>query len=316
MTELSSVTDLCRRSCGDDAPAVLTRARPDIDQIVGLPHHRFVVLHHQDAVALIAQVAQGVDQTLVVAWMQPDRRFVEHIADAHQARPDARRQSHTLQFAAAERVGGPVQGQVVHAHLVKELQPLEDLTDQRFRDRLVFGAELQLLEEVLRIADRQGRDLANRLAAKQDAVRLGPQSRTVAGAADDLAAERRELIQPRLAGRGRQFLFEQRQQPDEVVRVPFCACRRATVSKSPGSTGQGRLPVEFPGRHEGRQFRFQLSSVGPREVAPGEHRTVGQRLVGVGDHQLGIELDAQPHPFAFRADAVRAVETEGAWFEF
>ena len=43
-----------------EVPAVFTRTWPDIDQIVRLPHHRFVVLHNQHRVAQIPQPHQGV----------------------------------------------------------------------------------------------------------------------------------------------------------------------------------------------------------------------------------------------------------------
>ena len=54
------------------------------------------------------QIAQGVDQPLVVAGMQADRRLVEHVADADQAGAQAGGQPHALQLAAAEacRPGG------------------------------------------------------------------------------------------------------------------------------------------------------------------------------------------------------------------
>ena len=68
-------------------------------------HDRFVVLDDEHRVAVLLQVAQRVDQPLVVARMQADRRFVENVAGADQPGADAGRQANALQLAAAERVG-------------------------------------------------------------------------------------------------------------------------------------------------------------------------------------------------------------------
>jgi len=54
-----------------------------------------------DRVASQLQIAQGVDQSLIVAGMQPNRRLVEHVAHANEPRAQSGGQSHTLQFAAA-----------------------------------------------------------------------------------------------------------------------------------------------------------------------------------------------------------------------
>ena len=93
---------------------------PEVDQPIGLPHDRFVVLDDEHRVAAVLQVAQGVDQPLVVARVQADRRFVEHVAHADQPGAEAGGQPHALQLAAAERVGRAVERQVVEADPVQE----------------------------------------------------------------------------------------------------------------------------------------------------------------------------------------------------
>ena len=82
-------------------------------------------------VAANLQVAQGVDQSLVVARMQPDRRLVKYVTHPHQPRSQAGHQPHSLQFAAAERVRGAIERQVGQPHAVEEFQPGDDLAYDR-----------------------------------------------------------------------------------------------------------------------------------------------------------------------------------------
>ena len=50
--------------------------------MVGEAHRIFVVLDHNHRVAKITQMRQGAEESVVVALMQADGRFVEHIHDA------------------------------------------------------------------------------------------------------------------------------------------------------------------------------------------------------------------------------------------
>ena len=72
-------------SLGDDQSTVLSCSRPQIDEMVSCLHRLLVVLDDDDGVAEIAELPQGVQQTGVVALVEPDRRLVEDVKDAHQA---------------------------------------------------------------------------------------------------------------------------------------------------------------------------------------------------------------------------------------
>ena len=54
--------DLLRRSLGDDPPAVLAGARPEVDDVVGRAHRPLVVLDDDHGVAEVAQPRQRVEQ--------------------------------------------------------------------------------------------------------------------------------------------------------------------------------------------------------------------------------------------------------------
>ena len=52
--------------------------------------------------------------------MQADRRFVEHVANSHQAGTEAGGQPHALQLATAERFGRAIEGEIVQARVVEK----------------------------------------------------------------------------------------------------------------------------------------------------------------------------------------------------
>ncbi len=90
------------RALGDDVAAMDAGARPHIDEPVGGADRLLVVLDDDDRVAEVAQPLQGREQALVVALVQPDRRLVEHVEHAGQARADLRGQPDALALAARQ----------------------------------------------------------------------------------------------------------------------------------------------------------------------------------------------------------------------
>ena len=65
-----------------DAATVNARARTHVDNVVGGTHHVLIVFHHQHAVTQIAQMLQRVNQAVVIALVQPDAGFVQHVHHA------------------------------------------------------------------------------------------------------------------------------------------------------------------------------------------------------------------------------------------
>ncbi|MNR46437.1 hypothetical protein D3C85_1654000 [compost metagenome] len=58
------------------------------------------MLDHQDRVAEVAQAPEALQQAGIVALVQADRGFVQHIEDAGQARADLRGQPDALALSA------------------------------------------------------------------------------------------------------------------------------------------------------------------------------------------------------------------------
>ena len=103
------------RPLGDDLAAEASRARPQVDHVVGRRDGVGVVLHHDHGVAQVAQAAQRPEQALVVALVQADARLVEDVEHADQARADLGGQPDALGLAAGERRGAAAQREVVEA---------------------------------------------------------------------------------------------------------------------------------------------------------------------------------------------------------
>ena len=85
------------------------RAYAHVDDIIGAADRIFVMLDDQDTVADVAQMLERFDQSVIVALMQADRRFVQYIHDAGQAGTNLRCQTNTLCFTARQGVGTTVQ---------------------------------------------------------------------------------------------------------------------------------------------------------------------------------------------------------------
>ena len=118
----------------DDLAAVLARARADVDDPVGRGDGVLVVLDDDEGVAEVAQPRQRLDQPVVVALVQPDRRLVQDVEHADQARADLGGQPDALGLAAGQRAGRPVEREVVQADVEQEAQPGLDLLDHPLGD--------------------------------------------------------------------------------------------------------------------------------------------------------------------------------------
>ena len=116
--------------------------RADVDDIVGGQDRVLVMLDDDDRVAEVAQVLQRVEQAGIVALVQADRRLVEHVEHAGQARADLRGQPDALALAARQRAGIARQGEIVEADIVEEAQPLADLLEDARGDLVLLGGEL------------------------------------------------------------------------------------------------------------------------------------------------------------------------------
>ncbi len=150
-----------RRALRHQAPAALAGAGADVDDVFGATDGVFVVLHHHQRVAGLAQLGECVEQDAVVARVQADGGLVQHVAHALQVAAQLRRQADALRFATAERGRGAVQREIAQAHVFQEDEPALDFADHVARDAGVAAGQHQRFYPGPRLVHREPRDVAD-----------------------------------------------------------------------------------------------------------------------------------------------------------
>ena len=112
--------------------------------MVGGEDRLLVVLDHQHRIAEVAQAAQALQQAGVVALVQADAGFVQHVEHARQPRADLAGQTDALALAARQAAGVTRKVQVVEADIDQEAQAVADLLEDP-------PADLQLLVGQVRL---------------------------------------------------------------------------------------------------------------------------------------------------------------------
>ena len=112
--------DLGRRPLGDDLAAVHAGAGADVDDVVGGEIASSSCSTTITVLPRSRRRLQRVEQPRVVALVQADRRLVEHVEHAGQARADLRGEPDALALAARQRAGRARQGQIVEPDVAQE----------------------------------------------------------------------------------------------------------------------------------------------------------------------------------------------------
>src|SRR6185436_5159628 len=68
-----------RRAFEHDAPAVVTGARSEVDDPVGVRHHRLMVLDHDDRFSGVDEAIEEREELREVGEMEPGRGLVEDV---------------------------------------------------------------------------------------------------------------------------------------------------------------------------------------------------------------------------------------------
>ena len=125
---------LSRCAGKDDFTAMASCAGTDVDEIVGIEHGFFVVFHHNDRVANVAQFLERLDEALVIALMQADAGLVQNIQNTCQLRADLCGQSDALRFAARQGSRWTIHIEIVDADVEEEMHALVDFTQDFLGD--------------------------------------------------------------------------------------------------------------------------------------------------------------------------------------
>src|SRR5690606_34582970 len=116
-------------------------------------------------VAQIPQMLQCLDQTLVVALVQPDGRFIQYVHDASEPRPDLAGQAYALGFSPGNGIGAAIEREVIETNIIQELQSRFDFTNDPFCNVFLGARERKLLEPCQTVGQGQGFYGVNRQAA-------------------------------------------------------------------------------------------------------------------------------------------------------
>ena len=127
-------------------PAVDARAWPHIDHIVGSANRVLIVFNDDNGVADIAQALECLNQPLVVALVKTNRRLVQNIENAHEARTDLRSQANALRLTAGKRRRSTIERQIIKADINQKTQAFQDFLDDTTADELLTLGELKVLK--------------------------------------------------------------------------------------------------------------------------------------------------------------------------
>ena len=177
------IADILHAAGGHDLAAMHTGTGADIHNIVRLAHGVLVMLYYNQGVAQVAQALHGGNQLIVIALVQADAGFIQHIQHAGQCAADLGRQADALAFAAGKRRCAARQGQVPQTHALQKAQTLFDLFEDGGSDDFIPLGHFCRLDKFQLLVHAHIAELGNVDAAHRDSEAGGLQALAVAGGA-------------------------------------------------------------------------------------------------------------------------------------
>ena len=235
-------------------------------------------------------------------WCSPMRRLVEDVEHADQPGADLGGQPDPLRLTAGERAGRAVQREVVQADVEQEPQPRVDLLEHPLGDHPLPSVELEPAQELRALADRQRRDLGDRAVGERDGQDLGLEPGALAGRARHLAHVALVALAAGVALGLAVPALEERHDALEgrvVAALAAVAVAVADVHLGVVAVQDGLLlllgqlaPRGVEGEPEGVAEGAEQAAEVLDVVAAGPRlqRALGERLLVVGDDELGVHL--------------------------
>ena len=195
--------DFVGRAAGDDLAAEAAGGGAEVEEAVGAGDDFAVVLDDEQRVAEVAEFVERGDEAGVVARVEADRGFVEHVEHAAEAAADLAGEADALGFAAGERGGGAAEREIGEADVDQEREPILDFAHQLAGDFLFAWRELPLFDLRDQLAERRAADVVERAVAEADGGGVVAEPAAAALAAVDLADELlQEAAEARREARG------------------------------------------------------------------------------------------------------------------
>ena len=141
------------------------------------------MFHHNHGVSCVAQSLQGSNQAGIVALVQTNRRFVQHVQHIHQLTTDLRSQANALRLTTRQGFRRTVQGQIGQSHFHDKTKPRVDFLHDFHGDSAFLVREIivHVCKPFAQIGDVHLRQFANVLSTDLKEMRLFFQSRSFAG---------------------------------------------------------------------------------------------------------------------------------------
>src|SRR5215208_5843118 len=134
-------------------------AGAELDHVVGHLDCCQIVLDYQHAVARVPQALEQLEQSVHVACMETDRRFVENVQRVDKLRSERVGKSNALRLATRKRSSRPVHRQIAKSHVAQESHTIASFLENHCRDASLEFAELQFVQPRRQLIDRQLSDL-------------------------------------------------------------------------------------------------------------------------------------------------------------
>src|SRR5437773_10656715 len=303
----------------DDLPPAFARTGSHVDDVIRREDRVAIVLDDQHGVAEVAKPLEDSEQPSVVARMEADRRLVEDVEDADQARTDLRGEAQPLPFASRKRRRRPIERQIVQTDLEEKPETRADFVEKSARDFTLLRGQRELGEKRTRIADGEPRRLDDRPAADGHVLRLGPQPRALTNRTRPGGQVRREILFAVFRLRLPPALLEERdhalERPREREAPPVALVLERDVaivgsedycpSRVGADLSERGIEVETERSAErGEQRQVKRG----RLAAPRRDCPLPKRKTLVGNDQVRIEVAMRPEASATRTRSVRAVE--------
>ena len=302
------------RAFAHDAPSERAGPRAEIHQVVGMLQRVAVVFDHDQGIAEIAQVLQGLDQPEIVPRVKPDRGFVQHVEHAGQSRSDLAGQPDPLRLAARKRGRPAVEGQVIQSHVQKEAHAVPDFRHHLAHDLPLRCREVQSFHEVHGAVGGHGAERRDGHAVDQHGEAFGPEPAAPAGRTGrrlQQAGEFGEAVRvPGGQFHGREDAPElEGQAGDPAVVYPPVAAIEQHLELFRRQRVDGRLQ----GKTMGRRHLFEQVEHGPfahRAFPPDRRRGVANGFRPVRYQQVEVDPGLGSESLAFGAHARPVVEGE------
>ena len=138
--------DILGGTLSDNRTAVGAGPRPHIHHMIRSANGIFVMLHDNDRITKVTQVFEGADQAVIIALVQTDGWFIQHIHDPHQSGPNLGGQANALGFSAREGFCRTIQAQIGQPHVHQKFQTTADFLEDSFGDDGFLTLQLELLK--------------------------------------------------------------------------------------------------------------------------------------------------------------------------